>query len=122
MRDLVVPSVYPIDEASVTDRRVPSTDVNKLSFQMPTVIAIVVASMTVAGSQYFFQAGIRSDLRDMQTRMELQSEVDKARNEARTTEIKAFNDRVEMLDQSMADLRRLTQLLQLQYAELSKRR
>jgi hypothetical protein len=123
-REITMPSIaeawFPIEDAppmSSPARRV--TDVNRLSFQMPTVAAIVIAAIGIAGSQYFFQSGIRSDLRDMRTRLELQAEVDKARNEARTTEIKAFNDRVEMLNQSMADLRRLTQMLQIQYQELN---
>lgn len=108
-----------IGDAVSPPRDEPATNINRLSFQVPTVAAIVVAAVTVAGSQYLFQSGIRSDLRDMQTRMSLQADVDKARNEARTSEIKAFNDRVEMLNQSMADLRRLTQMLQIQYQDLN---
>mgnify|MGYP001562517121 CR=1 FL=1 len=84
------------------------------------VIAIVATALSVTGAQYVVQSGqrqsqadIQSDIRDMKTRMELRVEVDQARNELRANEIQSQND-------AILELKRLTQLLQIQYSELSK--
>lgn len=97
-----------------------ATDASRLMFPLPIVAAIVGTAITVVGGQYISNAGIRdqqreiqSDIRDMKTRMEMQAQIDVARNDTRLSDMKSQSD-------SIAELRRLTQLLQMQYAEISK--
>lgn len=96
------------------------TDASRLMFPWPMMIAIVGTAITVTGTQYLGNAGVRetqaaiaSDVRDMRTRMEMQAQIDIARNESRQSEVKSQNEAIN-------ELKRLTQLLQLQYAALEK--
>lgn len=98
-----------------------ATDASRLMFPLPIVAAIVGTAITVVGGQYIANAGIRdqqreiqSDIRDMKTRMEMQTQIDMARNDARLSDMKSQSD-------SIGELRRLTQLLQLQYQSLEGR-
>ena len=127
MRETMAAAVYPLEdlshessESNVT-REARSTDiqVSRLTFPLPVMAAIVGTAISVMGIQYVANAGMRdsqlavqSDVRDMRTRMEMQTQIDIARNEARTQEIQTQNEAIN-------ELKRLTQLLQLQYSELS---
>lgn len=119
-------AIYPdapateISVAETRDRR--STDASRLTFPLQMLIGAILMTSAIIGAVYGMTSGIResqlkteSDLRDMRTRMELQVEIDRARNEARALEIKTQND-------AIGDLRRMTQLLQIQYSELKKGR
>lgn len=113
----------PDADAAVEDtvtREARSTDAAKLTFPVQMVIGALVMTCTILGGVYGMVNGIRdsqmkteSDLRDLRTRFEMQSQVDIARNEARTAELKSSTE-------AISDLRRLTQMLQLQFQELSK--
>lgn len=110
-----------VEEPRVT-RESRSTNAAKLTFPVQMVIGAIVMTTTIIGSVYGMTSGIResqmkteSDLRDLRTRFEMQAQVDIARNEARAAELKASTE-------AIADLRRLTQMLQLQYQEISKGR
>lgn len=110
-----------IEEPLVTPpRESRSTDAAKLTFTGQMVIGAIIMTTSIIGSIYGMTSGIResqmkteSDLRDLRTRFEMQSQVDIARNEARAAEMKASTE-------AIADLRRLTQMLQLQYQQISK--
>ena len=52
-----------------------STDASKLSFPLQLVIVILSATGAIWATQY----GLRSDVRDIRTRMELQAQVDAER-------------------------------------------
>lgn len=119
--DEQVPSAAGVEDVS-PPRESRSTDATKLSFPLQLMLGAIFTTASIIGGIWGVTSGLRSDIRDIRTRMELQAEVDKARNEARTAEAKAFNDRAEMISESMADLRRLTQLLQIQYQEMNKER
>lgn len=106
--------VTPIREGRATDL---SKGVLPVQFLIPLILAVV----SIIGSVYGMTSGIResqlkmeSDLRDVKTRMELQRDVVSAQNETRALEMKAQNEAIN-------ELKRLTTLLQMQYAELQKR-
>lgn len=120
-----MPAVYSDNEppeAVVTPpREGRATDASRLMFPWPIVAAIVGTAVAVVGGQYASNASIRdqqqsisSDIRDMRTRMEMQTQIDIARNEARTAELASQNEAIN-------ELKRLTQLLQLQYSTLEKK-
>lgn len=67
-------------------------DVSRLSLTLPMVAAIVSTAILVSGAQYISQADLRSDIRDIRTRMESQAEVRKLEKElldAQLTALKA---------------------------------
>lgn len=109
-----------MEERVTPVREARSTDAAKLTFPVQMVIAMIVMTCSIIAAVYGMTNGIResqlqtaSDLRDLRTRMEMQQQVDAARNDARASEIKSQND-------AISELRRLTQLLQLQYQALEK--
>lgn len=119
-------ATFPIHEDSPVVAPAPTktTDVSLISLTIPVAIAmaVFVASLvagfwTVVNSQAATfkeqSTAIASDVRDIKTRLELQSQVDEANKRADTL----VND---SMKQSVDELRRQVQLLQLQYAELSK--
>ena len=107
----IAPLTAPRPAKDTMNRR--STDVNKLTFTFQTVIQIVSTAITIVGVTWWSNAEMKSDIRDMRTRMEFESK------------IKVANDRAddliaENMKESIAELRRQSTLLQLQYGELSK--
>jgi hypothetical protein len=130
MRGPTIAAVYP-DDAPLestetndvtTSREGRSTDAARLTFPLQLVMVIIGSILSAAISGWAFSSGIKqsqfdmqSDMRELRTRMEMQLQIDTARNESRTIEIKAQSD-------SIAELRRLTQLLQLQYQALEASR
>ena len=50
------------------------TDVNRITFTMPTVVAVVVATVTIVGAQYLSYNSLSSDMRNLQTQIEAQKE------------------------------------------------
>lgn len=119
-------AAFPVHETNAVVAPTPSktTDVSLISLTIPVAIAmaVFVASLvagfwTVVSSQADTfkeqSTAIASDVRDIKTRLELQSQVDEANKRADTL----VND---SMKQSVDELRRQVQLLQLQYAELSK--
>lgn len=69
------------------------TDVRTLSFPLQIVVLIVSSSVAAAGSIWVSQAGMRSDVRDINTRLELTAAAtaDKAALEKRLEEERAKN-------------------------------
>lgn len=131
MIENVLPSVYPSKDDALsaeTDvsppREARSTDASRLTFPVQMMIGAIVMTAAIVGSFYAMTTPIRelresqlkieSDVRDMRTRMEMQTQIDVARQDARSVEVKAQNEAIN-------ELRRLTQLLQLQYAALEKK-
>lgn len=114
-------AVYPHEDAPAVTREARSTDASRLTFPMQMLIGAILMTASIIGVVYGMTSGIResqlkteSDIRNLQTRMEMQLQIDNARNEARATELKIQSATIE-------ELKRLTQLLQLQYAELQKK-
>ncbi len=102
-----------------TPREIRATDVSKLSFPIQIVIAIVVSAVSASGTIWMTQRGnekeqaaMRSDIRDVLTRMQGQSDLDAANRrlqELQTNQMK----------ESIDELRRQTQLLEIQYRQLA---
>lgn len=126
MRGNDAAAVYPNDVPSLPETSVSQpregrvTDASRLTFPLQLVVVIVGGILSAAISGWAFSSGIResqlemqSDIRDMRTRLEMQAQIDIARNDARGAEMKSQND-------AITDLRRLTQLLQIQYNEIKK--
>jgi hypothetical protein len=90
-----------------------STDVNRLTFTFQTVIQIVSTAITIMGVTWWSNAEMKSDIRDMRTRMEYDSKIQEANDRANA--VMADN-----MKESIAELKRQSTLLQLQYGELSK--
>lgn len=116
------PSIESGDDTVTPPREARSTDASKLTFPVQMTIGAIVMTATILGGVYGMVNGIResqmkteSDLRDLRTRFEMQGQVDMARNEARAAEVEASKSAID-------DLRRLTQMLQLQYQEIAKAR
>ena len=51
-----------------------ANDVNRITFTMPTVAAIVFATVTVVGAQYLSYSSLSSDMRNLETQIEAQKE------------------------------------------------
>jgi hypothetical protein len=75
------------------------------------VLAIVCSALTVGGGIWATNAGLRSDVRDILTRMELQAKIDDAQT-------KAQDNQIQMMGESIAAMQRRLELVQLQYQEL----
>jgi hypothetical protein len=105
-----VPQSPPAKE-HMTERR--SSDVNKLTFTFQTMIQIVSTAITIIGVTWWSNAEMKSDIRDMRTRMEYDSKLQEANDRADAAA-------AENMKESIAELRRQSTLLQLQYGELSK--
>lgn len=117
--DEQVPSLTGVKDVS-TPREGRASDAANLRFPLPMVFVIVGTALSVATAQYVAassqreaQAEIQSDIRDMKTRMEMQATVTAADKRA---DVMMYDN----LNKSVDELRRQTQLLQLQYTELSK--
>lgn len=56
-----------------------SLDVSRLSFPAQLVITLVTTAVTIAGSVWITAGGLKSDVRDIVTRMEAQRELESER-------------------------------------------
>lgn len=113
MISVATPSVYPIKDDPVVSPERRSTDVSRLKFPLGMVAAIVGTAIGIVTSQQIGQASLKSDMRDILTRMELSAKVSEADKRAQDVIY-------DTLQQSVKDLKGQVQLLQLQYGELTK--
>ncbi len=90
------------------ERRV---NAERLSFPLPMVVAIVGTALAVSGGEYVANASMRSDVRDISTRIELQSKLKDERDENFRAAMTALSDQVK-------ELRGESKLLQLQYQQI----
>lgn len=90
-----------------------TTDATRLSFPIGWVAAIVLTVGGFGVQQAMSLAAMRSDVRDILTRMEMQARLQESDKRAQDLIF-------ETTGKSVEQLRAQTQLLQLQYAELSK--
>lgn len=126
MRENVATAVYDFDDRSVPmgdETAVSPTkgqDATKLTIPLPVAAGLIVFAASLLGSLwavgYSLSAQIQSQaatISNINTRMEMQIEVDKANKRADAVVL-------DNLSKTVDDLKRQTQLLSLQYAELSK--
>lgn len=105
-----------VEDAAVEDMVSPrdqSTDATKLKFPIGTVAAIVGTAIGVVTAQQLSQAGMKSDIRDILTRMEYQAKINDADKRAQDVIY-------DTMKSDLGSLRAQVQLLQLQYAEINK--
>lgn len=128
MRESAAVAVYPVEPDAqlaqgdaVSSREGRSTDASRLTFPVQMLIGAVVMTATILGAVYGMTSGIResqletaSDIRDLRTRIEMAAQVNAADKRAQDMIFETTAKTVEQL-------RAQVQLLQLQYAELSKR-
>lgn len=84
-------------------------DASKLNFPLQLVVLIVSTAGVIYASQY----GLRSDVRDIRTRMELQVELDAA-------QAKLQEERANAMREAVADMRRRQELQQFEIQGLSR--
>jgi len=88
-----------------------AVEASRLSFPLPMVAAIVGTALTVASANYISQAGLRSDVRDILTRMEFQSKLDEAEKKSRDMQSESTQDAIN-------EMKRRLELVQIQYQQL----
>jgi hypothetical protein len=90
-------------------------DASTLTFPIQMVVLITTTVLTVAGAVYGSQAGIRSDLRDIRTRMDIAAEANKELRDAEGRTVAAreaeARSRVDAVDKRL-------KLLELQFQQL----
>jgi hypothetical protein len=101
------PDVTPAREAR-------STDVRALSFPMQIVVAIVTATVIGSGAVWAVTSGLRSDVRDILTRMQMQDEVSKSQRQLQDERMKSLGEQVQ-------DLKRRVELMQYEVQNQTKR-
>lgn len=94
-------------------RRRRDTDATRLTFPLQLVILIATSSATAAVSIWGSQSGLRSDVRDIRTRMELQVEVDR-------TQAKLEEERAAALKEAIAAMQRRQELQQYELQSLKE--
>lgn len=57
-----------------------AVDATRLSFPAQLVILMITTSLTIAGSVWLTQAGLKSDVRDIVTRMDAQRQIEAERS------------------------------------------
>jgi hypothetical protein len=77
------------------------TDGMKISFPLPYIAAIVAAFLAIAGSMW----ALRSDVRDILTRMELQSKLQEERSNAMRESLESMKRRQELQQYEIQGLR-----------------
>lgn len=87
-----------VEERAVSPPREEKTvTAERLSFPLPMVAAIVATAVAVSGAQYLAQAGLRSDVRDILTRMELQAKIDESSAKALDAKFMDMKEKVDAL-------------------------
>lgn len=96
-------------------REIRSTDVQRLSFPLQIVIGIVTATIIGTGSVWAITSGLRSDVRDILTRMQMQDELTKTQRQLQDERLKILSDTVQ-------DLKRRVELMQYEVQNASTKR
>ena len=82
-----------------------TTDVDLLRFPPQMVIAIITTVISIVGGIWLSTAAMRSDIRDIKTRMELQAELDQARNENLRESVESMKRRQELQQYEIQSLK-----------------
>ncbi len=98
------------ESRSVYTRRLDKIEITpqeaaKLKFSPGVVLVIVTTLLSLAGGQWASTYGLRSDVRDILTRMAMQAEVDKGKD-------KVLEERARIQSDAISELKRLQQLNQ----------
>lgn len=85
-----------------------ATDASRLTFPLQLVIVIIGGILATTGAFWVSTSALRSDVRDILTRMSLQSDIDR-------TNSKLVEERSKMLNDAVSELKRQQQM---QYYDL----
>lgn len=91
------------------------TDVSKLSFSLQLVIVVVSTALTVGAAVWTVTGQIRSDLRDIRTRMDLSAE---AAEKVRQTADQLVAERLRVITVKADDVDKNLKLLELKFEAL----
>lgn len=89
-----------------------SLDAARLSFPAHLVITIVATVVAVAGSVWVAQAGLKSDVRDIMTRMEAQRDLEAERSAAVREALDALKRRQELQQYELQGMKETIMKLQ----------
>lgn len=99
LRALPIPAVYERDTdagaADVTPRPPRSTDATRLTLPIGVVVAIVITVAGFAISQAVSLAGMRSDVRDILTRMEYEAKLNESEGRRLDQRFQALESKIE---------------------------
>jgi hypothetical protein len=106
----VLADVPNFHEWSPVTREVRSTDIARIRFGWRDLILIIAAAVSISGSVYAVQSGLRSDVRDLLTKMEsyqqqqneynssIQRQIDEWRAETKLNRVNINNNEREMAE------------------------
>lgn len=92
-----------------------AADASKLNFPVSAVVAIVVWVLSLAGAWYGVQSrlsDIQSDVRNIGTRMDAQSDLGAVKEKQRDDAVDALDKKVKMMELDIKDMDRKVTLLQ----------
>lgn len=98
------------------------TDASKLSFPLQLVImiagAIVTITLAVTGAFWLTTSTLRSDVRDILTRMEMSSRLDQEKSDSQKIRDAALHEQINSLGTQISAGERRQELLRLEFQQL----
>lgn len=103
-------SAFPLDDRTPMTREVRATDIGRIRFSWRDLVLIMAAAISISGSVYAAQSGLRSDVRDLLTKMQsyqeqqneynnsIQRQLDEWRQETKLNRINIANNEREMAE------------------------
>lgn len=101
------------DVEVVNPRPARSTDATRLKFPLELVIIIVSAALSAAGGMWAVSYGLRSDVRDILTRMQAQEQIE-------SEKAKLLDERFQTLRETVQDMKRRVELQQYEVQRLNE--
>lgn len=95
----------PSRSASLDDTRSMTQDASKMSFPLQLVILIVTTVISVALSVTGTTWSIKSDVRDMATRLEMREEADKQYRDILSNQLSEQKSQIKLLQMDVTDLK-----------------
>lgn len=90
----------------------PNDDVSKMKLPLPLVAVVVGGVLSTVGGMWASTAGIRSDMRDIKTRMEMQAEVDRSRNDNLRESVESMKRRQELQQMEIQGMKEIVMRLE----------
>ena len=104
------------------DQQRRSTDATKLTFPLPLMAAIVggliTIALTVSGAFWIATSTLRSDVRDILTRMEMQARTEAEKSETQKMRDASLRDQMSVLSTQISAAERRQELLRLEFQQL----
>ncbi len=107
-----------VTPARAEDHNRRTTDANKLSFSLQLVVGIVSAVIAIFGSFWVATSSLRSDVRDILTRIEMSSRLDLEKSDAQKMRDAALHEQINALGAQISAAERRQELLRLEFQQL----